>query len=146
MKAEAKLFLAVTAILVMSGCEKGRLDDEVRRLCAIDGGVRVYETVKLPPDRFDKFEVVSIPSNKKAKSADDFFYELNVHYLQKGNPSLVRFHYRLVRRVDGKVLGELIKYGRGGGDIPSPIHDSHFTCPEGSRDQPSLETLVFQRR
>jgi hypothetical protein len=124
-----QLFFAVTAMLVMSGCEKGRLDDQVRRLCAIDGGVRVYQTVKLPPDRFDTFGVVSIPSKEKAKPADEYFYEWDVEYLQKGNPSLLRSHHRVIRRKDGKVLGELVRYARGGGDLPSPLHDSSFMCP-----------------
>ncbi|MBP9101513.1 MAG: hypothetical protein KBF68_09110 [Nitrosomonas sp.] len=34
--------------------EKARLDREVKRLCAIDGGIKVYETVKLPAERFGK--------------------------------------------------------------------------------------------
>ena len=35
--------------------EKARLDREVDRLCAIDGGIRVYETVQLPSDKFNKW-------------------------------------------------------------------------------------------
>ena len=38
-----------------SGPSKGQLDDEVKRLCAIDGGVRVYETVTLPPEKFNQW-------------------------------------------------------------------------------------------
>jgi hypothetical protein len=29
-------------------------DAKAYRLCAIDGGVKVYETVKLPPEKFNQ--------------------------------------------------------------------------------------------
>jgi hypothetical protein len=131
--------------VVLTGCEKARLDEEVRRLCAIDGGVKVYETVKLPPEKFDKFGAPMIPSKEQAKPEDSYFYEWNLEYLKKGNPSLVRSHTRVIRRKDSKVLGESVRYGRGGGDFPSPMQDSSLMCPPISADQPSLETLVFHR-
>ncbi len=49
------LLLVVSSIVYVTFfSEKARLDREVERLCAIDGGVKVYETVTLPPDKFDK--------------------------------------------------------------------------------------------
>ncbi len=51
------LFLLLILPLITactSGPSKRQLDAEVDRLCAIDGGVRVYETVTLPPDKFDE--------------------------------------------------------------------------------------------
>ena len=42
--------------------EKERLDREVKRLCAIDGGIKVYETVKLPAERFDQYGQIFILS------------------------------------------------------------------------------------
>ena len=46
--------LVLVASGIVSGCEraKTKLDREVDRLCAIDGGVHIYETVKLPKDNF----------------------------------------------------------------------------------------------
>lgn len=43
---ERWIFVVLTN-LCFAGCEKSYLDDEVRRLCAIDGGVKVHETVRL---------------------------------------------------------------------------------------------------
>lgn len=53
-----KTFLIVLLILPLltscaSGPSKGQLDDEVKRLCAIDGGIKVYETVRLPAKNFE---------------------------------------------------------------------------------------------
>ena len=43
---------------------KAALDDEISRLCAIDGGVKVYEIVTLPADKFNKW-VTPLPSRFK---------------------------------------------------------------------------------
>ena len=58
MKAMKSVIPAALLVLLISGCATPlnvQLDDEVRRLCAIDGGIKVYETVTLPADRFDKY-------------------------------------------------------------------------------------------
>ena len=137
------IYVALTA-LCLAGCEKARLDDDVRRLCGQDGGVKIYEKVKLPPEKFDKFGVALIPSKDKAKSEDEYYYERDVQYLKKGNPEMWRSHHRLIRRKDGQVLGESIRYTRRGGDMPGPWHDSSFSCPD-TGTQPGLEQLVFHK-
>lgn len=130
-------------VINVSGCEKVRLDEEVRRLCAIDGGVKVYETVILPAERFDKYGVVHIPLKEMATPKDDYFYEQKVTYLARGNPELWRTHFRIVRRTDGMVLGESISYTRRGGDIPGPWQASSLVCPNPV-NRKSVEQLVFK--
>ena len=125
-----------------SGPSKEELDAEVKRLCAIDGGVKVYEMVKLPDGLVDKYGGIRIPSKENAKSSDEYYYELEIYYYRKGNPEMSRSLYRVIRRSDGKILGESIRYGRGGGDLPGPWHDSSFTCPEIGA-QPTLENSIF---
>lgn len=46
--------IAIVTRLALQGCErvKTKLDREVDRLCAIDGGVHGYENVKLPKENF----------------------------------------------------------------------------------------------
>ena len=136
----------VMVTLLLTGCEKARLDEEVRRLCAKDGGIKVHETVRLAPDKFDKFGNPVIPSKEKSKLEDEFFYEHELQYLKKGNPEIWRSSSRIVRRKDGKVMGESIRYTRRGGDVPSPMHDSSFTCPEASSAQPNFEQSVFHKQ
>jgi len=132
--------------LSISGCEreKDRLDAEVRRLCEKDGGIKVYETITLPPDKFDKFGVVHVPLRGNAKSNDEFLFEWETTYFRKGSPEMWKNHFRLVRIKDGKLLGEAISYSRRGGDFPGPWHDSSFGCPPDG-DISVLKQRVFSR-
>ena len=103
------LFLLPLAAACSSGpIAKAALDDEVRRLCAIDGGVKVYETVKLPADKFDRYGKPNfrIPSKEYLRPQDEYFYILDIFYYRKGNPEISREHTKLFRRSDGKLLGE----------------------------------------
>lgn len=128
------LFILFLSTLVLSGCAtptQMMLDAEVKRLCAIDGGIKVYETVALSQDQFNQWGQVNFPIRNKndAKSDDHYYYEWDIKYYKKGNPELSRGNFKLVRQKDKKILGESIYYGRGGGDINGPWHDTSFRCP-----------------
>lgn len=129
-----------------SGPNKAELDAEVKRLCAIDGGVKVYETVTLPPDKFNQWGNIDLPNKRYAKPSDEYYFESEDYYYQKGNPRLLRSRTWIVRRSDGKVLGESIRYGRGGGDRPGPWHESSFDCPPIADAEGKLESSIFLKR
>lgn len=125
------LFLPLVASCA-SGPSKSELDAEVKRMCAIDGGIKVYETVKLPPEKFDKrqhFINFYRPTQEENALGSEYLFKQDIHYYYKGNPEMSRKHYQIFRRSDGKLLGESILYGRGGGDLPGPWYESGFTCP-----------------
>ncbi|OGT12826.1 MAG: hypothetical protein A3J49_15440 [Gallionellales bacterium RIFCSPHIGHO2_02_FULL_57_16] len=144
MKTFATLLLLLPfATACVSGPSKSELDAEVKRLCAIDGGIKVYETVTLPAGRFDKWGNVGIPNKKYAKPTDEYYYESEDHYYRQGNPTFLRSRSWIVRRSDGKILGESIRYGRGGGDLPGPWHGSSFDCPPIADAEGKLESLIF---
>lgn len=131
------LLLLQLATACASGPSKAELDVEAKRLCAIDGGVKVYETVRLPAERFDKYGQVRIPSKQNAKPEDEYYYEWNVKYIKAGKPEdgvpdLARSQFTVYRIGDNKLLGESVAYTRRGGDIPGPWHPTHFTCPSDS--------------
>ncbi|MDT3735114.1 MAG: hypothetical protein ROZ00_02700 [Denitratisoma sp.] len=126
------------------GGRKIYYDAQVNRMCRADGGVRVYETVKLPTEKFDKWGNIRLPEKTQAKATDDFYYQAETIYLRQGDPTIVRMHTQVIRRNDGKVLGEAIRYGRGGGDLPGPWHPSSFTCPDPT-SKPYLEPSIFQK-
>jgi len=123
--------------------EQLQLDKQVRELCAKDGGIKVYETVRLPAERFDQYGNVGILDKKHAKPTDEYYYETEVHYYLQGNPTLLRSRTWIVRRSDGKILGESIRYGRGGGDLPGPWQGSSFSCPSIADAEGRLESSVF---
>lgn len=58
-------------------------DAQVRKLCAMDGGVKVYETVELTPDLIDKFGRIRIPAKSEATAEDLYFYEMTDRYFRK---------------------------------------------------------------
>jgi hypothetical protein len=131
MKATTLTWVA-TFTLLLAGCEKARLDEQVKELCAKDGGIKVYEAVKLPADRFDQWGMVKPydPTKGENTLGPDYIFKREIHYYRQGNPEMSREHYRVIRRSDGKLLSETILYGRGGGDMPGPWHDSSFSCPK----------------
>ena len=126
--------------------KKTKADALVDELCAKDGGITVYETVKLPESRFDQYGNVHVPSQKYRKSDDDFYYTTENTWILRGagDPNdlvIWRGHYVLHRGIDEKKVAESIYYARRGGDPPSPAHPSSHQCPENV----SVEKKVFTR-
>jgi hypothetical protein len=84
MKNLISILLLLPLVACSSTPSKSELDAEVKRLCAIDGGVKVYETVKLTPEQYnkllDKFGRLWIPRKKDANARDDFYSEEETHY------------------------------------------------------------------
>lgn len=144
MKSIFWLVFASALIYAFFFTEKDRLDREVKRLCAIDGGVRVYETVKLSADRFTQFGSISIPYKEIAKPEDEYYYESSTIYLIKGNPDMYKLHFKVYRIFDNKLIGESISYTRRGGDMPGPWHHSSFGCPENA-DITHLKKQIFTK-
>ncbi len=105
------------------------MDREVDRLCAKDGGIKVYETVVLPSERFDKCGVFYLPIEKKFTPEDEYYYARATHYYQNKEPSMRKAHSRVFRKSDGKLLGETTWYLRRGGDLPGPGNSSSYSCP-----------------
>lgn len=116
----------------LAGGEKWRLDQQVREMCGKDGGIKVYETVKLPAERFNQWGQPNFykPTQRENALGPEYVFRWDLHYIRKGNPSLHRSHTQVFRRSDNKLLGEAIDYSRGGGDLPGPWQPSAFTCPE----------------
>ena len=138
--------LIVGVSLVVCGCDKAQLDDEVDRLCRMDGGIRVYETVRLPEDMVDQRGVVfpkfvGLPSDN-GRYGPNFIVTVERKILVSGNPDLYRTHIKVIRRSDGKLLGEDVSYTRRGGDIPGPWHPSHHSCPHVT-EAPDVIHRVF---
>ncbi len=139
------LLLIVAAIVYAEFfSEKAQLDREVDRLCAIDGGIRVYETVTLPEDKFDeKYGQINFykPTHKIEDTlGPEYIYQWSVHDYVEGHPAINgaqeiamrRDHVKIIRKSDMKLLGEFVKYHRAGGDLPGPWMPSSHHCPNQS--------------
>ncbi len=132
MKKIILLLLGSSIVYVTFFSEKARLDREVDRLCAIDGGIKVYETVTLPPNRFDKWGQINFyrPDQGENALGAEYLFKRETYYYKQGNPDLFRLHTQVYRRIDSKLLGESVFYKRGGGDLPGPWHGTSHMCPE----------------
>lgn len=130
MKKIILFLLASLTVYAAFFTEKDRLDREVGRLCAIDGGIKVYETVKLPAERFEMDGSIYIPAQWLSKPEDEYFIENSTANLVKGNPELLQLRSWVFRRSDKKLLGESTVYMRRGGGIPGPWHTPAFYCPK----------------
>lgn len=137
----------LVAAILLSACEKARLDQEVDRLCRIDGGIRVYETVKLSKEDYDERRGIVFPQyanlpGDKGRYGNLYYSSWETKTIVSGDPELVRSHLKIVRKSDEKILGEHVTYFRRGGDIPNPFHPSSYGCPRVD-STPDLVKQVF---
>jgi hypothetical protein len=129
-----QLFALLICALLVSGCEraKTKLDREVDRLCAIDGGVKIYETVTLSPENFgpngEVFPQYQHLTSKGGQLGPEYKGELKSTEIVTGDPNLVRWLERVYRLSDKKIMGEFISYTRGGGDFYGPHQPSAYSC------------------
>lgn len=135
-------FVILSVPTLVSNGVKAHYDQQVREMCAKDGGVRVYEPVRLPAEEFDEFGDIRIPSKQNAKPKDEYLYESSTTYIRNRNPEIWKSHYRVYRQLDGKLLGESVSYSRRGGDMPGPWHESSFGCPRDA-DITDLNRQIF---
>jgi hypothetical protein len=133
------LVVAALALAGLSRCgwvQQIRLDREVDRLCAIDGGVHIYEVVRLPKENFGPDGEVfpqyrHLPSDS-GRFGTEYVDRLTSTVLVAGNPSLHRSTISIFRRSNNKLLGEVVVYGRRGGDGPGLSEPSSHICPKGT--------------
>lgn len=119
-------------------------DAKVDRLCAVDGGVKVYETVSLPPEKFNEGGYPNFfrPTQNENALGPEYIFKWERTYLRNGNPDIIRTHHEVIRRADSKLLGETTYYERGGGDLPIPGAPSSYICP--SIDDSGVGSLFKQ--
>ncbi len=129
--------MTVVAVLALTGCEKYELDRQMQTLCEKDGGNKVYETVPLPANMFDE-SGYPFPGwrqrSKEERLGNDYSYLYESTIIKDGEPTkgegkLWRSRVKIVRKSDGKLLGETIVYSRSGGDGIVLGHSTSNSCP-----------------
>ncbi len=146
MKTLVSLLLLLTlATAYASDPGKAELDAEVKRLCAIDGGVKVYEMVKLPADKFNQWGQMNFykPTQGENALGPEYVFKRETFFCKQGNPDLFRLHTQVLRRLDGILLGESVFYKRGGGDLPGPWHGTTYMCPDLSEKTDVLRQVFM---
>ena len=111
-------------------------DAELDLLCAIDGGIRVYETVMLSPDKLNKYGQINFyrPTLGESALGSEYTYKRDFRYYRKGDPAVQGIHVigmkrhniQVTRKTDMKLLGEVVMYYRVGSDFPDHWYYSSY--------------------
>lgn len=130
--------LLLFAITTLTGCEKYALDRQMEEMCAKDGGIKVHETVTLPPEKFDQ-DGDPIPGKRsnlmEERLGSSYQLTHKTTYLKNGDPlngesQLSRSEWKVIRVADQKTLVDAIVYGRTGGDFIAFAHPTSNGCPQ----------------
>lgn len=106
------------------------VDYQVRKMCARDGGIKIYKTVKLPANQFNPAGQPVIFSKEHTKPSDKYYSYSTKKYLNLNQPKIRQIDFKVFRREDEKLLGEVSIFQRGGGGLPGPWAESSYTCPK----------------
>jgi len=142
----AALILIPLLVLGFYEGRKAYWDAQVTEMCAKDGGIKVYETVKLPADKFNEWGQINFykPTRGENTIGPEYQFKRKTIYYRQGNPEVSRIHHQVIRRSDSKLLGDTVFYGGGGGDGPGPWHGSSFRCPDPVEGEPNaLLKFIF---
>jgi hypothetical protein len=115
---------------------KWRADKLVDELCAKNGGVKVYETVTLPKERFNQWGQFQVRDEKDMMANDDYYSVWNITNIEGrqessdiGALAVYQSRFLIYRIQDKKLLAEMTSYVRTGGDPQGPWHPSSYRCP-----------------
>lgn len=141
--------LAAILLFTLVGCERWALDRQMEELCKKDGGIKVYETVTLPASSYNR-ALRSGPLMPVAEDswfvrigpADDYRHYTHREYIvgkgarhERGEGSLSRVHESIYRWPEKRLLGESVRYSRGGGDgFTFGFQPSGASCPHLTQD------------
>lgn len=124
------LVILVALVLAFYEGRKAYWDYRVGAMCEQDGGVRIYEVADLPKKYVSHDGQIRIPFEVHATENDEYFIRRKRTPIVNEHISVGKHQTQLIRSEDGKVLGELTTYGRGGGDFPTFAHPSSILCPK----------------
>lgn len=122
-------------LFVLCELNKAYWDYRIREMCKRDGGLHLFESITISHDEFlawggqDGVPGVPIPLGNKTRIDIPIFERSEFTMIHQSQPHAWRSTSEYIRRSDGKVLAKHISYSRRGGDFPSPMHESHFSCP-----------------
>lgn len=147
-----RLIVFGSVLLAATGCEKFFLDRQMEEMCRKDGGVRVYESVTLPPEMFDQWGD-PFPGwrgrSKEDRLGQDYRYVMDIVEIKKGDAfkgqgELRQFVVRIYRRSDQKLMGEAVSYGRSGGDFVAFAHPTSMSCPPNQSESDLVRAIFIK--
>jgi hypothetical protein len=138
------LFMLFCLWLGIPTYNKWQADKLVDELCSKDGGIKVYETVTLSKEKFNQWGQPNFyrPNQGTNALGESYIFKSEDYFYHREMPIIVRYQHQVTRRLDGKLLGETVSYGRGGGDPIGPWEPSNYHCPPTNE---SSEIALFKK-
>lgn len=140
----------VLIALGIAYCEanKAYWDHKVKELCEKDGGVKVFEKLKLTKEEYEKNDgkngAIHVMPERTSLRNHEYAWKSIDTVLHESNPDVWRTEYVTYRKSDRKELGKWITYTRRGGDMPTGIsHDSSFSCSDIANFDKNLTKKIF---
>jgi hypothetical protein len=119
----ATVGLVAVLLTSCSFVQRSYWDAEVERMCHADGGVTVFERVKLTGDEYKQLAgaggAVTVRRKQTAAPNAPYVAENKTTSLNE-NPAVYRSETSIVRRSDGKVLSQVVHYARVGTELSPP--------------------------
>lgn len=128
--------LILVFLLGITGCAEYEIDAEMERLCKADGGTRVFVTIPLGHDQFDKFGQPVFYQVWPGIQPEDSLgkdYKFNFEFTEVKkirNVRLARSKSKIIRRSDNTILGQTVIYSSSGGWDRIPLSEGpRSECP-----------------
>ncbi len=149
-----KTSIAVTLAVMLTGClgyvpgQQSYWDAQVREMCARDGGVQIFEKLrvsKLDIDLLGKIDgKIGVPIKALAHPKAPVYAELNITEIRDWNPRVSRSESIIIRRSDQTIMAKSVLYARSGGDLPTGVSEgTTFTCPDLKMIRSDLQQLFI---
>ncbi len=143
--------IAVVLLILAVGLFEGRKlywDNKVKELCGKDGGVRIFEQIRISKADTKLLAhndgKIAVPVKELASLNAPVYSESTTVRLREWNPEVRRTEATVVRRADQKIIARWVYYSRNGGDFPSGIgHQTSLGCPELKKITTDLEHLFI---
>lgn len=128
--------ILVILLASVTGCvtpNQRLYDAEVDRLCAKDGGMRVFEQHPLPSSNFDENGYLKLPANSTWQAvvgpAFKYVYEKElIKGSQAQSARVWRYSQKLFHAGSERLVGEAVLYVRAGGDLLGGFTESNYRC------------------
>ena len=144
--------VALIALLILAiGFYEGRKaywDSNVREMCEKDGGVKIFEKLRISKADIDLLGRVDgkigVPIKALAHPNAPAYAELKITDLREWNPRVSRSESTIVRREDQAVVAKSVVYARSGGDFPTGLSEgTAFVCPDLKAITSDLQRLFI---
>ncbi len=127
----AFLVALVLAIAFYEG-RKACWDFRIDRMCQRDGGVTVFEKIRLTQDEYERLGgrmgEIPIPARATADASAAFVSDTKDKFIREQSPSVWRSESTIYALDSNRKIARYVSCTRRGGDFPAYAHPSYFLC------------------